>query len=210
MDLGDRSSCYCVLKGAGEVVKEGKRGHHRKGLAQVFGMMKRCRIAMEVGTHSPWVSRLLAELGHEVIVANPRQVKLISQSSRKDDRLDARTLARLVRIDPELLRPIRHRSEKAQMDLMTIRVRAGLVEMRTALVNQVRGMVKALGERLPACGTGQMTEERIDGLPEPVREALRPLLRMVEKASEEIQECDAQTGADRPGTISGNPTPASR
>jgi transposase len=192
MDLGDRSSCYCALNGNGEVIKEGKLATTRKGLAQVFGTMKRCRVAIEVGTHSPWVSRLLAELGHEVIVANPRQVQLISQSSRKDDRLDARTLARLVRIDPDLLRPIRHRSEKAQIDLMTIRVRAGLVEARTGLVNQVRGMVKAMGERLPACGTAQMTEERIEDLPEPVREALRPLLWMVEQATEKIHECDVK------------------
>jgi transposase len=192
MDLGDRSSCYCVLDGSGEVIQEGKLATTRKGLAQVFGTMKRCRIAIEVGTHSPWVSRWLVELGHEVIVANPRQVKLISQSSRKDDRLDARTLARLVRIDPQLLRPIRHRSETAQIDLMHIRVRAGLVEMRTALVNQVRGMVKATGDRVPACGTGQMSMERIEELAEPVREALRPLLRLVEKLSAEIHDCDVK------------------
>jgi transposase len=192
VDLGDRSSCYCALNGSGEVIKEGKLATTRTGLAQVFGTIRRCRIAIEVGTHSPWVSRLLVELGHEVVVANPRQVKLISQSSRKDDRLDARSLARLVRVDPQLLRPIRHRSEKAQIDLMSIRVRAGLVEMRTALVNQVRGMVKAMGDRVPACGTGQMTMERIENLAEPVREALRPLLRMVEKLTGEIHDCDVK------------------
>jgi transposase len=192
VDLGDRSSCYCALNAAGEVVNEGKLATTRKGLAQVFGTMKRCRIAIEVGTHSPWVSRWVAELGHEVVVANPRQVKLISQSSRKDDRLDARTLARLVRVDPELLRPIRHRSEKAQIDLMHIRVRAELVEMRTALVNQVRGMVKATGERVPACGTEQMTMERIEDVAEPVREALRPVLSVIEKLSEQIHESDVK------------------
>jgi transposase len=192
VDLGDRSSCYCALNAAGEVVNEGKLATTRKGLAQVFGTMKRCRIAIEVGTHSPWVSRWVAELGHEVVVANPRQVKLISQSSRKDDRLDARTLARLVRVDPELLRPIRHRSEKAQIDLMHIRVRAELVEMRTALVNQVRGMVKATGERVPACGTEQMRMERIEDVAEPVREALRPVLSVIEKLSEQIHESDVK------------------
>jgi len=190
MDLGDRSSCYCVLNGSGEVIQEGKLATTRKAVAQMFGTMRRCRIAIEVGAHSPWVSRLLAELGQEVIVANPRQVKLISQSSRKDDRLDARTLARLARIDPQLLRPIRHRSEKAQLDLMSIRVRAGLVEMRTALVNQVRGMVKATGDRVATCGSEQMRMERIESLAEPVREALRPLLRMVEQLTKEIQESD--------------------
>jgi transposase len=108
-----------------------------------------------------------------VIVANARQVKLISQSSRKDDRWDAQTLARA---DPQLLRPIRHRSEAAQLHLMTIRVRAGLVEARTARVNTARRLAKAIGERLPACGASQWSEERIEEaeLPEAVRETLRP------------------------------------
>ena len=100
-----------------------------------FAGMRRCRVAMEVGTHSPWLSRLLTALGFEVIVANARQVQLISASSSKNDRLDARLLARLARVDPQLLRPIRHRSETAQADLMRIRIRAALVEARTRPVN---------------------------------------------------------------------------
>jgi len=131
MDLGDKHSGYCVLDGQGEVIQEGSVGTSKKAMAKVFGSMSRCRIAIEVSTHSPWVSRLLRTFGHEVVVANPRQVKLISASSRKDDRLDAQTLARLARVDPQLLRPIQHRSAKAQGDLMVIRVRAALVEART-------------------------------------------------------------------------------
>ena len=112
MDLGDKTSRYCRLNEAGEVVEEGSLVTSKKGILQAFATRKRCRIAIEVGTHSPWISRLLSQLGHEVIVANARQVRLISQSSRKDDRLDAQTLARLARVDPQLLRPIRHRGEK--------------------------------------------------------------------------------------------------
>jgi transposase len=162
MDLGDKHSCYCVLNGQGEVIHEGKVGTTKKAIAQAFGAMSGCRIALEVGTHSPWVSRLLWGMGHEVVVANPRQVKLISASSRKDDRLDAQTLARLARVDPQLLRPIRHRSEKAQADLMVIRVRAALVEARTGLVNTARGLAKSLGERLPICDTDQMGVEQAE------------------------------------------------
>ena len=117
-----------MLDSEGELVREGAVTTTKKGMKQRFGSLQRCRIAMEVGTHSPWVSRLLGSLGHEVIVANARQVKLISASSRKNDRLDAQTLARLARMDPELLRPIRHRSEKAQGHLMQVRVRSALVE----------------------------------------------------------------------------------
>jgi transposase len=144
MDLGDKTSHYCVLASNGEKLYEGKVASTKEGMTKVFSALGSCRIAIEAGTHSPWVSRLLTGLGHEAIVANPRQVRLISQSSRKDDKLDARTLARLARIDPLLLRPIRHRSEKAQLHLTRIRARAALVEARTALVNAARGMAKAL------------------------------------------------------------------
>jgi transposase len=138
MDLGDKTSRYCMLDENGEVWREASVGTAKKAMTQVFATMKPCRVAIEVGTHSPWVSRLLKSFGHEVIVANARQVQLISKSSRKNDRMDAQMLARLVRVDPRLLRPIRHRSEQAQEHLRVIRVRAALVEARTMLVNAAR------------------------------------------------------------------------
>jgi transposase len=103
LDLGDRNSWYCVVDEAGQIRLEQRVGTNAKGLQAVFGAMPRCRIALETGTHSPWISRLLSELGHEVIVANARRVRLIGESRKKDDRLDAQTLARLARIDPQLL-----------------------------------------------------------------------------------------------------------
>jgi hypothetical protein len=109
-DLGDRSSWYCVLDEAGSVLLEQRVSTTPKAMKEVFGGMPRSRIALETGMHSPWVSRLLSELGHEVIVAHARNVRLIGESRKKDDRLDARTLARLARIDPQLLCPVRHRS----------------------------------------------------------------------------------------------------
>jgi transposase len=192
MDLGDKTSRYCVLNGDGEVIQEQSVATTKKGMLREFGARKRCRIAMEVGTHSPWVSRLLGGMGHEVIVANARQVQLISASSRKDDRLDAQTLARLARVDPQLLRPIRHRSEKAQAHLMSIRVRAALVETRTGLVNAARGLAKSMGERLPNCDTDQMGVGRGEGLPQPLLETLEPLLEVVESLTEKIKERDAK------------------
>src|SRR5260370_39339732 len=135
LDVGDRFSFYCVLDEAGEVILEQKLPTTPEAMSRAFEKMPRSRIALETGTHSPWVSRLLTELGHEVIVAHARNVRLIGDSSRKDDRIDARTLARLARIDPELLGPVRHRSAKAQIHLTVIRARATLVSTRTALVN---------------------------------------------------------------------------
>src|SRR6266853_103058 len=107
LDLGDRSSWYCVLDEAGSVVLEQRVSTSPKAMKEVFGGMPRCRIALETGMHSPCVSRLLSEGGHVVIVANARGVRLIGESRKKDDRMDARTLARLARIDPQLLCPRR-------------------------------------------------------------------------------------------------------
>ena len=192
MDLGDKMSRYCLLNSSGEVVEEGSVATTKKGIGQLFGRMRRCRIAIEVGTHSPWVSRLLKSYGHEVIVANARQVKLISASSRKDDRLDAQTLARLARMDPQLLRPIQHRSKKAQQHLMKIRVRATLVDARTSLVNAARGFTKAVGERLPACDADSMGMEQMADLPAGLQETLKPLLEQVESLTKKIKECDVK------------------
>ena len=127
LDLGDRNSWYCVLDESGRIQREQRVRTTAKALQEVFGAMPRSRIALEIGTHSPWISRLLSELGHEVIVANARKVRLIGESRKKDDRLDAQTLARLARIDPQLLYPVKHRSAQAQADLAVIRAHAGLV-----------------------------------------------------------------------------------
>ena len=154
----------------------------------VFGAMARSRMALETGTHSPWVSRLLSKLGHEVIVAHARKVRLIGESRKKDDRLDAQTLARLARIDPPLLCPVRHRSAKAQADLTLIRARAGLVRARTALVNTARGLAKSYGERLRGCNARNMNPEKAEVLSPELRTALEPLLAALEALSEQIRE----------------------
>jgi transposase len=111
-------------------------------------------------------------------------------SRRKDDRIDARTLARLARIDPQLLSPVQHRSAQAQMHLTVIRARAGLVSARTALVNTARGLAKSYGERLRKCGTQQVRRDLAMGLSTELREALEPLLREVESLNERIKEYD--------------------
>jgi transposase len=192
LDLGDKTSCYCILDEQGAVSLERRVETTKKGLAQAFGRLARCRIGLEVGTHSPWVSRLLKSFGHEVIVANARRVKLITQSNRKNDKLDAKTLARLARIDPDLLRPIQHRSEEAQQDLLRIRVRAALVETRTALINSARGLAKALGERLPKCGADSADVKCLQELPTVLKSSLQPLLEEVASLSNKIQACDEQ------------------
>jgi transposase len=188
LDLGDRSSWYSVLDEAGEIVLEQKVSTTPRALKEVFGGMPRCRIALETGMHSPWVSRTLSELGHEVIVAHARNVRLIGESRKKDDRLDAQTLARLARIDPQLLCPVKHRSAKAQADLSVIRARAGLVRARTALVNTARGLAKSYGERLRGCNVRNLNPEKAEALSPELQAALQPLLAGIEAVSEQIRE----------------------
>src|SRR6516164_4866525 len=188
LDLGDRNSWYCVLDETGQIQLEQRVRTTAKALGEVFGAMPRSRIALETGTHSPWISRLLNELGHEVIVANARKVRLIGESRKKDDRLDAQTLARLARIDPQLLCPVKHRSAQAQADLTVIRARDGLVRARTALVNTARGLAKSYGERLRGCNVGNMNPEKAEGLSPELQAALQPLLAGIEALSEQIRE----------------------
>jgi len=195
LDLGDRSSRYCILDEAGEKVSEDKLPTSKAELESTFGKMPRCRIALEVGTHSPWVSRVLAAMGHEVIVANPHNVKLITKSVKKNDRIDAEHLARLARVDPKLLSPIRHRGEEAQADLAVIRARAELVETRTALINCARGMAKPMGERLKQCDADQVKEGLADGLGAGLQEVIRPLLKCVEAMSKQIEVYDEKIKA---------------
>jgi transposase len=188
LDLGDRSSHYCVLDESGRILTESKTATSPKAMEAEFGRMARSRIALETGMHSPWVSRLLSKLGHEVIVAHARNVRLIGESRRKDDRLDAQTLARLARMDPQLLCPVRHRSAKAQADLTVIRARAGLVRARTALVNTARGLAKSYGERLRGCNVRNMNPEKAEALSPELQTALQPLLAALEALSEQIRE----------------------
>ena len=116
LDVSDRHTQICVLGPAGDVQREQRVRTTALALRRALGELPTARVVLEAGRHSPWLSRLLTELGHEVIVANPRQVALIARSHRKDDRSDAGQLARLGRLDPKLLAPIRHRSAQAQQD----------------------------------------------------------------------------------------------
>jgi len=194
VDLGDKTSHYCILDEAANVLSSGQLPTTQVGMSSLFGKMPSSRVALEVGTHSPWISRLLAGLGHEVIVANAHEVKLITQSKRKTDRIDAEKLARLARIDPQLRAPIRHRGAEAQADLAVIRARAALVKARTGLINCARGLVKPMGERLPSCDADGVKEGLAEKLSERTRAVIVPLLKSVEEISRQIGEYDDRMG----------------
>ncbi len=196
LDLGDRFSSGCVLETeSGEMREEWRLPTTRKGLARYFEGKPAMRIALEVGTHSPWVSRLLVSWGHEVLVANPRKVRLIAHNRRKSDRFDGRTLARLARLDPELLWPVRHRSSGCQQDLAVLRARAALVRARTLLVNHLRGAVKSSGGRLPSCSAASLSRQAGPCVPEGLQSTLEPILAVLGELTEQIHNYDRQVEA---------------
>jgi transposase len=153
IDLGDVWSHYCTLNEDGEVVDRGRFRTTPKAIEKWFKDLPPTRVAMEAGVHSIWISEQLQQLGHEVIVANVRELRAISHSDRKSDQVDAEKLARYARLDPEILRPISHRTVEQQETLTVIRARELLVRLRTAAVNSVRGLTKACGYRMPASST---------------------------------------------------------
>jgi transposase len=190
VDLGDRWSRYCVLDRDGTIIKEDRVRTSAEGLEQCFGKTPATRIVIEAGTHSPWISRQLEDYGHEVVIANARKVRMIYNSDCKNDRLDARMLARLGRIDTNLLAPIRHRRAETQADLAAVRGREALVAARVKLVNAVRGMVKSMGGRLPKSTTAAFGSKMATLVPPALKQALGPLLKSIRALTEQIDRCD--------------------
>jgi transposase len=191
LDLGDRYSYLCLIDTqSGEVVEEGRLRTTPEALRRRFASEPSLRIAIETGTHSPWVSRVLEECGHEVLVANARKLRLIYANRRKTDEVDAENLARLARLDPKLLYPVTHRGEDSQAHMALIRSRQALVDCRTQLVNHVRGAVKAFGARLPKCPARSFHKRAKEHVPEALRPALEPVLEQIGSLTERIRQYD--------------------
>jgi transposase len=190
IDLGDKSHCYCMLNDVGEVVMEGEVSSTRGALKRMFSRMTRARIAIEAGSQSAWVSRQLEAWGHEVLVGNPRKLRMIYASDQKTDERDAEMLARIARFDPKLLSPIQHRGEQAQCDLAILKARDILVRARTDLINHVRGTVKCVGERVPKSSTRYFHKKAAKAIPEKLRPALDPILTIIGELNSKIRAYD--------------------
>jgi transposase len=194
LDLGDKYSYLCLIDtDSGEVIEEGRLRTTPEALRRRFASERPpMRIALETGTHSPWVSRLLEGLGHEVLVANARKLRLIYSNKRKTDEVDAENLARLARVDPKLLYPLKHRGEDSQAHMAIIRSRQALVDCRTQLVNHVRGAVKSFGARLPKCPARSFHKRAPEHIPEALMPALKPLLEQIGSLTERIRQYERQ------------------
>jgi transposase len=119
-------------------------------------------------------------------------VRLIAQSVRKNDRSDAETLARLGRIDPDLLSPIEHREEELQASLAILRGREGLIGARAKLINQVRGNTKGFGIRLPIVDANAFHYKAIPLMPQPLLVAMSPLLTAIAALTQQIRAVDRE------------------
>jgi transposase len=191
-DLGDQYTALYVVDAAGAEVETARVRTTPPALARWFAAQPPARVVVEAGTHSPWASRTLRGLGHEVVVANPRKLRMIYANPTKTDRVDAEYLARVGRADPRLLGGITHRGAAAQAALAVLRSRDALVRTRTQLITHVRGVVKAMGGRLPACGVEAFPRKVAGAVPEALQPALAPMLRHVAEVTAQIHGYDRQ------------------
>jgi transposase len=195
LDLSDRSFQFCELNAQGEIVNEGQLKLDRATLRKYLAAQAQARVALETGGQSAWVKQVIEELGHEAVVANARELQAVTGRSHRTDHHDARQLARLARVDRELLNPVKLRDGQQQADLFVIRARALLVEVRTMLINFARGITKTTGQRLPASVSHRFAERVRDAVPEALQPALLPLLKVLDQVGEEVDGYDEQIEA---------------
>jgi len=192
LDMGDRKHSFCVLNCQGKVVLQDTVSNTSEAIRKRFEGHPPALFAVEAGTHSSWVSRVLEQMGHEVLVGNPRKLRAIWQSDRKDDVRDAEMLARIARFDPELLYPVRHRSQAAQFDLTAIKARDLLVRTRSMQTAFVRSVAKGAGERIAGCDTKCFHQRAREQLSEGLVDRLEPVLTVIEELNRQIAEYDRQ------------------
>lgn len=202
VDLGDTKHRYHVLDQAGNEIRRGSILNNMGQLSRLAREYPGARVAIEVGTHSPWISRHLAWLGCEVFVANARKLRAIYENERKSDELDARMLARIARLDPALLHPVTHVSEQAMTDRLALGGREQLVEARQRLIQSVRSSVKSLGHRIASCSPGRFPAAAREelGAHEDVMAAVEPMLTAIVGLGDSIRELDERI--DQLGTES--------
>jgi transposase len=196
LDIGDKYSYLCLIdQESGQVIEEGRLRTTPEAFRRRFASEPPMRIAIEAGTHSPWASRVLEGCGHEMLVANARKLRLIYSNKRKTDEVDAENLARLARLDPKLLYPLKHRGEESQAHMAIIRSRQALVDCRTQLVNHVRGAVKSFGARLPKCPARSFHKRATEHIPEALWPALGPVLETIGSLTERIRDYERKLEA---------------
>ena len=190
VDMGDKKHTICILDTEGKIQERATVTNTSKAICKYFSKHKPCLIALEAGTHSAWVSRLLEDLGHEVLVGNPRKLRMIWNSDDKCDDKDAEMLARVAQFDKKLLYPIHHKGKKVQNDLAIIKCRDMLVKSRTMQVSHVRGIVKSTGTRISKCSTESFHLRLREEMPKELEAALEPIMKSIEELTKRIRHYD--------------------
>lgn len=190
IDLGDRKHEVCVLDCDGEIVEKREIGSDRDALRHLAKKYPGCLVVVECGMQSPWISRFLAELGMQVIVANARKVRAIWDQEFKSDERDAEMLARIGRLDPRLLRPIRHGSEEAQKEMLSMKLRDTLVRRRRDVINAIRGTLKSLGYRVSNPDSARFHKVVLEEIPAEQHAVIEPLVDVLELLSAKIKGYD--------------------
>jgi len=190
MDLGDKKHVVCILDAEGTMIADTNVANDKESISGFFCKYKGATVAIEASTHSPWISRQLAMLGCNVLVGNPRKLRVIWDSNDKTDKRDAKMLAKIARFDPSLLYPVAHRGKQAQIDLEILQARDSLVKNRTSLINHIRGSVKALGERLSSCSTESFYKKTAESMPDSLKETLLPIVEIIGQLTAQIKEYD--------------------
>ncbi|MEX1309196.1 MAG: IS110 family transposase [Candidatus Sulfomarinibacteraceae bacterium] len=202
IDLHQNETEICVIDDDGTVIERARIKTSRTSFKRRFDGQTPMKVVLEAGGSSPWVSRLIASMGHDVVVCAPRRVRLIAESTMKTDEIDAEVLARLVRVDQGFLGRVTHRSESAQLQRGLMTARTALVNARSKWVHSTRGLLRSFGFRVPGGSTGLFHARcaKVE-MPDDLRAVVQPLLNQIERVSEEIQALEERLEA----TASTNP-----
>lgn len=198
MDMSDKKSEICILNGAGEIVDRGQVINDLDSLSEFFSRFSDpsgVLVAMEAGTHSPWVSCHLADLGFEVLVGNPRKVRAIYASERKNDRKDAEMIARISRFDRKLFYPIKHRGKRSQAMLAVLKARDVLVKSRVQLVGSIRGMLKSMGVVISTSSPSAFAKKALREIPDEYHFGLLESLTAISQLDDSIKAYDKKITA---------------
>ena len=191
LDIGDKYIHLHELTPFGEVLEQARFKNDPKKLELFFKDRDPCRIVLEVGSQSRWITLQLRSYGHDVLMADPRQLKLISGSLFKNDKRDAEMLALLGTQTAHLIKTVEVREDKHQHALTMVRARAAAVEARTKLVNTIRGLLKPYAEKIPKEGRSRaFVEHARENVEQEFAIMLEPLLQSVEQLNKSVHSYD--------------------
>lgn len=194
-DVSDRTTKICVMTkadgGERRIVVETTCATTKAGFEEAFSKFDRSwPVVFETGTHCRWMDRLFQRMGFKTIVGNPGKIPSITKSNTKNDRNDARELARLAIADPAMLHPVFLRDEVYQQMLRFHHARNVLLSQRTQTINQIRGFAKSMGYRIECSSTEKFHELGKADWPRELEECAWPLMGVLKAINLKIKAYD--------------------